>query len=106
VNFSKIHVKNSMILEFQAEIFYWRGPAPFYFAAAPEAESNEIKEISNRVTYGWGVIPVTVKVGETEWTTSLFPKDGLYLVPIKSKIRKAESLNEGDTIRIRLEIAE
>lgn len=95
-----------MILEFQAEIFYWRGPAPFFFAAVPEEESSEIKEISNRVTYGWGVIPVTAKVGDTEWTTSLFPKQGLYLVPLKDKIRKAESLSEGDTIRIHLEIAE
>jgi hypothetical protein len=56
------------------------------------------------VTYGWGVIPVHVKIGKTEWTTSLFPKDGRYLVPIKSSVRKAENLAEGDDVTIRLEV--
>ena len=49
------------------------------------------------VSYGWGVIPVTVRIGEHEFTTSLFPKDGGYLVPIKDMVRKAEGLVLGDT---------
>ena len=28
------------------------------------------------MTYGWGMIPVSVRIGDTEWTTSLWPKDG------------------------------
>ncbi|MBX3095260.1 MAG: DUF1905 domain-containing protein [Fimbriimonadaceae bacterium] len=95
-----------MIIDCSGEIFYWRGPAPFYFVAIPETHSREIKAISQRVTYGWGVIPVTVLIGETEWTTSLFPKDGLYLVPLKDKIRKAENLAEDETIRLRVVIDE
>ena len=70
----------------------------------PEEDSRDIKEISNHVTYGWGVIPARVQVGRTSWTTSLFPKDGRYLVPIKANIRKAEQLDAGDTVTIRLEI--
>jgi hypothetical protein len=93
-----------MDFEFDGDIFVWRGPSPFYFVAMPSEDSADLKAVSNRVTYGWGVIPVTVTIGKTTWTTSLFPKDELYLVPVKDKIRKAEGLSEGDTVHIRLEV--
>ena len=95
-----------MILEFSGDIIYWRGPAPWYFVTVPAEQSNEIKEISNLVTYGWGVIPVQVRIGSTEFKTSLFPKDGYYLVPIKASVRKAEKLDEGDTVTVQLEVDE
>ena len=95
-----------MIIKFDGKIIYWRGPAPWYFVTIPEEQSSDVKSISNRVTYGWGVIPVDVWIGKTEWKTSLFPKDGLYLVPIKASVRKAEKLEEGDTVTVQLEINE
>jgi hypothetical protein len=64
----------------------------------PEAESVEIHAVAAMVTYGWGVIPVTVEIGGTTWMTSLFPKDGGYAVPIKAAVRKAESLELGDSV--------
>ncbi len=91
-----------MIIEFSGKIFHWRGPAPFYFVTIPEEQSRDIKAISNHVTYGWGVIPVRVVIGKTEFKTSLFPKDALYLVPIKASVRKAEQLEEGDDVTVRL----
>ncbi len=93
-----------MIIEFDGEIIYWRGPAPFFFVPVPEQQSRDIKAISNLVTYGWGVIPVKVRIGKTEFKTSLFPKDGLYLVPIKVSVRKAEKLEQGDTVTVRLDV--
>ena len=93
-----------MNIEFDGEIWFWRGPAPWYFVTIPAEQSNEIKEISNLVTYGWGVIPVQVRIGNTEFKTSLFPKDGLYIVPIKASVRKAEKLQEGDTVNVQLEV--
>lgn len=94
----------SMNIEFTGKIWYWRGPAPFYFVTVPAEQSSDIKAVSNLVTYGWGVIPVHARIGGTEWKTSLFPKDGLYLVPLKDAIRKAEGLAEGDVVTIWLEI--
>lgn len=94
-----------MSLEFSGEIWHWAGPAPFYFVTVPGQESQAIKSVSKLVTYGWGVIPVRVRIGETEWKTSLFPKDGLYLVPLKDKVRKAEGLKEGDIVRVSLEVS-
>ena len=93
-----------MIIKFEGIIFYWRGPAPFLFVAVPEEQSREIKAISASVTYGWGVIPVRVRVGKTEWKTSLFPKDGRYLVPIKMLVQKSEKLKVDDRVAIQLEI--
>lgn len=93
-----------MIIEFSGKIFTWRGPSPFYFVTIPAKQSRDIKAISGMVTYGWGVIPVHVRIGKTEWKTSLFPKDGRYLVPIKAIVRKAENIEEGDKVSLRLEI--
>jgi hypothetical protein len=93
-----------MVIKFKGKIFHWRGPAPYLFVAVPPQQSGEIKAISGLVTYGWGVIPVHVQIGKTEWQTSLFPKDGSYLVPIRMSVQKAEKLKEGDTVTIRLEI--
>ena len=93
-----------MTFEFDGKIIFWRVPCAFYFVAVPPEESGEIKAISNFVTYGWGVIPVRVRIGTTEFRTSLFPKDGLYLVPLKVSVRRAEGLEEGDEVMVRLEI--
>jgi len=93
-----------MIIEFEVSIFYWRGPAPFFFVAVPEEPSLDIKTISRMVTYGWGVIPVRVRIGETEWTTSLFPKDGRYLVPIRLSVQESKNLSVGDHVVIRIEV--
>jgi hypothetical protein len=93
-----------MILEFEGEAIWWRGPAPFVFVPVPPDLSAEIKAISSRVTYGWGVIPAIVRIGQTEYSTSLFPKDGIYLVPVKSRVQKAEDLKVGDVVSVCLEV--
>jgi len=89
-----------MEIEFSGKIFIWKGPAPWFFVTVPEKESRDLKAISGVVTYGWGVIPVHVRIGDTEWKTSLFPKDGLYLVPLRASVRKAENLSEGDVVTV------
>jgi Domain of unknown function (DUF1905) len=93
-----------MYLEFDGKIWYWRGPAPWYFVTVPAMHSRELRNIVGFVTYGWGMIPVDVRIGKTEWKTSLFPKDGRYIVPIKASVRKAEKLEEGDKVTVRLEV--
>jgi hypothetical protein len=93
-----------MNIEFNGEIWFWKGPAPWYFVTVPEKQCHDLKNISGLVTYGWGMIPVVVHIGKTEWKTSLWPKDGRYIVPIKTSARKAENLEEGDKVTIRLEV--
>ncbi|MCF8546688.1 MAG: DUF1905 domain-containing protein [Microbacteriaceae bacterium] len=94
-----------MRIQFTGNMFEWRGPSPFYFVRVPDGEAARIAEVSSMVTYGWGVIPVTVTVGATTATTSLFPKDGGYLVPIKNSVRLPEELSVGDIVDVTLAIA-
>ena len=91
-----------MDFEFEGEIFHWRGPAPYLFVAVPDEASRAINLVSSMVSYGWGCIPVRVRIGETEWKTSLFPKDGRYLVPIRLSVQKSECLELGDTVLIQM----
>jgi len=91
-------------LEFSGEMWFWRGPSPFHFVTVPEEESQDIEAVARDVTYGWGCIPVTARVGTTRFTTSLFPKDGGYIVPIKAAVRKAERIDLGDVVKLALSI--
>lgn len=93
-----------MIIEFSEKIWFWRGPAPWHFVTVPAEESRDLKAISGFVTYGWGMIPVRVRIGRTEWETSLWPKDGRYIVPIKTSVRAAEKLEVGDEVTVQLEV--
>jgi hypothetical protein len=93
-----------MDFEFSGPIWYWRGPAPWYFVTVPEKQCEELNALSRFVTYGWGMIPATVRIGRTEYRTALWPKDGRYIVPIKASVRKAEALDEGDTVTLRLAV--
>jgi len=93
-----------MLLAFTGEIWFWRGPSPFHFVTVPEAESAELQSVAALVSYGWGMIPCTAVIGSTAWTTSLFPKDGAYLVPLKDMVRTAEVLDVGDIVEIQLTV--
>ena len=85
-------------------MWYWRGPSPFHFVSVTSEITSELRSFAPSVTYGWGMIPVSAMINTTQWSTSLFPKDGGYLVPIKSAVRDAEGLELGDVIEIALTI--
>lgn len=93
-----------MNLEFSGELWFWKGPAPWHFVTVPDRECGALEATSGLVSYGWGMIPVTAQIGKTAWTTSLFPKDGRYIVPVKTWVRQAEGLEVGDTVTIRLAV--
>jgi hypothetical protein len=93
-----------MELEFSGELWFWRGPSPYHFVTVPDDESAELATASALVTYGWGMIPVRARIGRTDWTTSLFPKDGRYLVPVRDAVRKGEALEVGELVDVRLTV--
>jgi hypothetical protein len=89
---------------FSGELWFWRGPSPFHFITVPEDACAELHALSSVVSYGWGVIPVRVRVGRNTFETSLFPKDGGYVLPVKDAVRKAELLGDGDTVTVEMAI--
>ena len=94
-----------MELEFSGEVWFWRGPSPYHFVTVPDDESAELQETAALVTYGWGMIPVEARIGSTRWTTSLFPKNGGYVVPLKDLVRNSEGIDVGDTVTVRLAVS-
>lgn len=94
----------SVLIEFSGTVWEWRGPAPYFFVTVPEPQAAELKAIMRAVTYGWGMIPATVRIGGTEWYTALWPKDGSYILPLKDKVRKAEGIGEGDEVTVSLSV--
>jgi Domain of unknown function (DUF1905) len=93
-----------MDLKFSGEMWFWRGPAPWHFITVPEEECGELAAAAAFVSYGWGMIPVTARIGETRWKTSLFPKNGRYIVPVKAQVQQAEELEVGDTVTVHLAV--
>ena len=93
-----------MNLEFSGLMWFWKGPSPFHFVSVQDDECGQLEAVAPLVSYGWGMIPVSARTGRTEWTTSLFPKDGGYIVPVKDKVRRAEKLEVGDTVTIGLTV--
>ena len=91
-------------LEFSGEVWFWRGPSPYHFVTVPEGESAELQALSALVSYGWGMVPVDAEIGSTRWATSLWPKNGGYVVPLKDLVRKAERIDVGDTVTVRLAV--
>ncbi|MQY36363.1 hypothetical protein SRB17_43620 [Streptomyces sp. RB17] len=93
-----------MQLAFAGRVVEWRGPAPYYFVAVPDAECADIRDVAALASYGWGVIPVEARIGATAFTTSLFPKDGGYLLPLKSAVRRPEGLAPGDEVAVAMTV--
>lgn len=76
-----------MDFNFTAELWEWRGPAPFYFLSLPIELADEIQAAASALSYGWGMIPVVATIQGREFKTSMFSKNGTYVLPIKNEVR-------------------
>ena len=93
-----------MELAFAGRVIEWRGPAPYHFIPVPDEESADIREVAARATYGWGVIPVEARIGDVVFETSLFPKDGGYLLPVKDAVRRRQGIAPGDDVTVEMTV--
>jgi hypothetical protein len=93
-----------MEFEFGGEVVQWRGPAPYYFVRIPAEISAAIKVAAKGLEY-WGQVAVLVAIGDTDFATALFPKDGVYLLPLRVAIRRAEGIEEGEHVHVALDLA-
>lgn len=85
---------------FEGKVIEWRGPAPFYFVATPPEVTEQIEELKNELSYGWGVIPAQITVSKTTVTTALIPKNNSFYVPLKNAIREPNEIEVGQTVRV------
>jgi Domain of unknown function (DUF1905) len=89
---------------FEAEVIHWRGPSPFFFVAIPVEHLTELRGVARAVTYGWGMVPVQARIGEVDFTTSLFPKDETYLLPLKVAVRRRADITAGDRVAVEMTV--
>jgi len=87
---------------FETRVIEWRGPSPFFYAPIPTRYVDELRQLAKIVSYGWGVAPVEARIGDLSFKTSLFPKDGGYLLPLKDAIRRATNVTAGDLVFVEL----
>jgi hypothetical protein len=74
-----------MRFEFVGRVIEGRGPSPYYDVAVPSV-SSDIHDVAD--SYAWGAIRVEAIVGGITFTTTLFPKDSRYLLPLRHAVRK------------------
>lgn len=76
-----------------AKLWIYPGMSAWHFLSIDKKTTKIIKSLSSHLRRGFGSVKVSVRIGHSKWLTSIFPtKEGEYLLPIKSGVRKAEHL--------------
>lgn len=77
----------------------------WHFVTLPEELAREIRSVdAGPHRPGFGSLKVVATIGDSTWETSIFPSaaDKSYLLPVKAAVRKAEGLQEGAMLELRL----
>lgn len=95
-----------MHFSFEGEVFRWKSNEAFFLVSVPQEFSEEIHEISEGLTNGFGSLKVEATIGSFTWRTSIFPesKTGLFDLPLKAAVRKANGLDVGSIASVELEV--
>ncbi len=91
-------------LAFTAGIVEWRGPPPYLFAPVPREHVEAVRDAARVASYGWGCAPVEAEIGGVAFTTSLFPRDNGYLLPVKTAVRRRLDVALGDVVQVTMRI--
>lgn len=94
--------------EFSSVLFEWdaRDDSSWVFATVPADISEDVRDME-LPRKGFGSVRVRVRMGTSEWRTSIFPdsKSGCYVLPVKKAVRTKESIGIGDTGDFEIDIA-
>ncbi|MEN7538500.1 DUF1905 domain-containing protein [Aurantiacibacter flavus] len=97
------------------EVWLWTSatsPGSWHFLTIDGAAGEAIAahEAMRRLEFGsgrgFGSVKVRVRLGKSEWATSVFPSSdhGGFILPLKAAIRKAEGITEGGEVTAELEL--
>ncbi len=94
------------IFNIKEEVWLYPGASPWHFVTMPKSDSEVIAKNFRTSKKGWGSLPVEAKIGKTVWKTSIFPdkKEGAFILPIKSSVRKSERIFRGDFVNLTIKI--
>ena len=75
------------------------GGGHWWIVRVPKRVSQPYKPLANN----FGFIAITQKVGKSSWPSSLMPAgDGMCIVAVPTKVRKANNIKLGDRLRLSL----
>ena len=96
-----------VVVEFDAELWIWdaRRDDSWTFVSLPAEASEEIRNLGDGRRRGFGSVRVRAMIGDTRWTTSIFPDSAhdVYVLPIKRDVRRIEGLDAGDIATVTIE---
>lgn len=100
--------------DFSGPLWLWRGKAKdgtptstaWHFVTIDGVVADAIRAASPGRSAAWGSVYVRVRIGGTEWQTSVFPSKDVrgYLLPVKAAVRKAQKLAEGDMVALQISV--
>lgn len=90
-------------MKFTAELWEHSGEAAWCFVTVPPDVSDDIR-MSGAEPAGFGSFRVEVTVGTSVWRTSVFPAKECFVLPVKKAVRRAEDLEVGDPVHVRLKV--
>lgn len=94
---------------FSTQLWLTSHENPWVFLTVPADVSDEIVDLLDTLEQprrGFGSVKVDVILGETQWSTSLFPDKGAgaYVMPVKKAVRTAEQVDDGDTVDVTITV--
>jgi len=103
------------IVRFSAPLQIWTNESEnssvgFVILPKDAAEQVAAHELARRLELGkrrgFGSVKVTARIGDSEWSTSVFPQKGRtgWFMAVKVGIRRAEAIEAGDEIAIALDL--
>ncbi len=89
-----------------ATLLGWRNDAgmlaTYLMVEGEQANAVSTHELHARITSGkrrgFGSVKVEAVIGGSEWSTSMFPQDDGWFLPVKAAVRRAEGLKEGGEV--------
>ena len=96
-------LQDDLTLEFTAPLWRWEARREFWtFVSLPAGATEEIRDLAGDLPRGFGAVRAHVRVGTTQWWTSVFPQDasGPYVLPVKRSVREANDLHLGEDVSV------
>lgn len=96
-------LQDDLTLEFTAPLWRWEARRELW---TPTEVTEELHDLAGDLPRGFGALRAHVRVGTEQWWTSVFPQDadGVYVLPIKRRVRDANGLALGDAVPVWLQL--
>src|SRR5687768_2877889 len=93
---------------FDAELWLHEGDGAWHFLTVPGDVSDDIEARTAGQRRGFGSVRVRVTIGETTWSTSVFPdtKRQAYVLPVKKDVREREGVAAGTRVSVGLALVD